>query len=271
MTPVSVLILAGGAGRRLRPWTAALPKPLLPLPGGRVVDYLLAGLREAGATRLALVIAREHGDFWRFWRPIDVTLLLQEEPRTLAAALATARPWVKGPTLVVHGDNVVDTDWPTVLKQAQKGHIGPVVMHGETGLSGLYILPEEAFILASQRPQADDLSILAALWQDAGLPWTRVTVPGRRFNLNTLEDYLLAHRHMLDHWPRFARFSLWPGVYAPQKRVWQAETALVEGGNIGQYVSIGPKAEVLHAHVQDAIIGPGVRVAYRQVVRTVWL
>jgi len=61
-TPMLGLVLAAGAGRRLRPWTDALPKALVPVgrkPGGEpraVLDIALANFAAAGITEVAVVV-----------------------------------------------------------------------------------------------------------------------------------------------------------------------------------------------------------------------
>ena len=49
-----VVILAGGQGTRLRPYTAVLPKPLLPIGDRPVLDIVLHQLRAAGFERVTV-------------------------------------------------------------------------------------------------------------------------------------------------------------------------------------------------------------------------
>ncbi|WP_328535681.1 phosphocholine cytidylyltransferase family protein [Streptomyces sp. NBC_00344] len=51
------LVLAAGAGRRLRPYTDTLPKALVPVDGERtVLDIALANFAEVGLTEVAVVV-----------------------------------------------------------------------------------------------------------------------------------------------------------------------------------------------------------------------
>jgi len=49
------VILAAGKGTRLRPWTETTPKPLLPLNGKPMMDYVLEGFRSAGVLDVIIV------------------------------------------------------------------------------------------------------------------------------------------------------------------------------------------------------------------------
>ena len=53
---MQALILAGGRGMSLAPLTHDLPVPLLYLPGGTLLDYLLARLAACGIEQVALVL-----------------------------------------------------------------------------------------------------------------------------------------------------------------------------------------------------------------------
>ena len=50
------VILAGGRGERLRPFTDLAPKPLVPVNGTPFLDYLIESLRQAGIRRILLLL-----------------------------------------------------------------------------------------------------------------------------------------------------------------------------------------------------------------------
>lgn len=50
------VLLAGGRGRRLAPYTTVLPKPLMPIGDLPIIDILLRQLRHAGVTHVTLAV-----------------------------------------------------------------------------------------------------------------------------------------------------------------------------------------------------------------------
>ena len=57
-----VVVLAGGEGTRLRPYTTILPKPLLPIADMPILEILIRQLARAGLSRITLAskIGRAH-------------------------------------------------------------------------------------------------------------------------------------------------------------------------------------------------------------------
>lgn len=56
-----VVILAGGQGSRLKPYTAVLPKPLIPVCDVPILEVLIHQLRSEGFDRLILAVNRHEG------------------------------------------------------------------------------------------------------------------------------------------------------------------------------------------------------------------
>lgn len=57
----SVVILAGGQGRRLKPYTTVLPKPLVPVCDVPILEVLIHQLRNEGFHHLILAVNRHEG------------------------------------------------------------------------------------------------------------------------------------------------------------------------------------------------------------------
>lgn len=54
---IEAILLAGGRGTRLAPLTDAMPKPLVPIHGKPMMQYVLEHLRRAGVTEVAVTVA----------------------------------------------------------------------------------------------------------------------------------------------------------------------------------------------------------------------
>ena len=109
------LVLAAGAGRRLRPDTDALPKALLPVAAGvTILDIALRNLAAAGLTDIVVVVghaAEAIADAAaRLERGHGVTLTLVPNDRALdwnnAYSLWLAREHLARGALLVNGDTV---------------------------------------------------------------------------------------------------------------------------------------------------------------------
>ena len=115
---MKAIVLAGGKGTRLRPYTFTVPKPLLSLGDRPLLDYIIAHLARSRITDIILSLGyqaqliREHcGDGSRY----GVRLAYVEEPRPLSTAgpLALCRPLLDKdePCILMNGDIVTRLDF----------------------------------------------------------------------------------------------------------------------------------------------------------------
>jgi mannose-1-phosphate guanylyltransferase len=109
------LIVAGGAGTRLRPLTATTPKPLLPFCGQPFLAGVLARLAAVGVERVLLVVGADPSPF-EVLRPHAAALGLrleavpEPEPLDTAGGVRAAVDGLAGTFLVLNGDILTDVD-----------------------------------------------------------------------------------------------------------------------------------------------------------------
>lgn len=121
---MKALILAAGAGTRLRPLTDTCPKPMLPVAGAPLLVHTLRWLRRYGVVEAALnlhhlpdVVRTALGDGERF----DMRLRYSYEPTLLGTAGAVRRIADDDPTFfdqtfaVIYGDLLVNLDLEDLL------------------------------------------------------------------------------------------------------------------------------------------------------------
>jgi len=112
-TSMKGLILAGGAGTRLRPITYSCAKQLVPIANKPILFYGLEDLAAAGITDVAIVVGDTAdeirsavGDGSRFG--LSVTYIAQDAPLGLAHCVVIAREFLADDDFVMYlGDNML--------------------------------------------------------------------------------------------------------------------------------------------------------------------
>lgn len=61
------IVLCGGKGTRLRPYTYTIPKPMLPLGKKPILEYVLSNLRRAGVTDVYLTVGYLHEQIEKYF------------------------------------------------------------------------------------------------------------------------------------------------------------------------------------------------------------
>jgi choline kinase len=139
------LILAAGAGRRLRPYTDTLPKALVPVDEERgltVVDLTLANFAEVGLTEAAIVIGYKaeavHARKAEFEERYGVKLHLvhndKAEEWNNAYSLWCARDLFERGVILANGDTVhpVSVERTLLAEREKPGYSGRVLLALDT-------------------------------------------------------------------------------------------------------------------------------------------
>lgn len=87
------VIMAGGKGTRLYPYTASIPKPLVPLGDMPILELLLRRLKAAGVTDVILAVNHLRHLIEAYFRDgsqfgLNITYHIEEQPLGTAGALA---------------------------------------------------------------------------------------------------------------------------------------------------------------------------------------
>jgi len=109
------LILAGGKGTRMRPFTYEMPKPMIPLKGKPLVQHIIELCRKYEIREIVLSTGylgekiREHfGDGSHLG--VDLKYVEEKDEMGTAGPLLLAREYLKGPFLMFNGDVLSDID-----------------------------------------------------------------------------------------------------------------------------------------------------------------
>jgi dTDP-glucose pyrophosphorylase len=120
-----VVIMAGGFGVRMRPLTEMMPKPLIPLAEGRLIDRVIDHLIDCGFHRFYLAVhyLKEQltaylGDGSK--RGVSIEYIVEDSPQGTAGSLRRFVGSGSLPLVVTNGDVVTNQHFTEVLRFHQQ-------------------------------------------------------------------------------------------------------------------------------------------------------
>ncbi|MFE1781397.1 glucose-1-phosphate thymidylyltransferase [Streptomyces sp. NPDC059506] len=110
---MKALVLSGGTGTRLRPFSHSMPKQLIPIANKPVLEHVLDNIRAVGITDIGIIvgdrgpaIAEVLGDGSRMG--VRLTYLRQDRPLGLAHCVTVARSFLADDDFLMYlGDNML--------------------------------------------------------------------------------------------------------------------------------------------------------------------
>ena len=131
----SAILLAAGRGKRQRPYTDEMPKPLLPVRGRATLDYVLTAVRRAGVERVCIVTHHLQEQIIQYvgdgspWN-LEVAFAHQSQLRgTGDALLSVPAEWIRPePVMVVATDYVLKENDLAALVEAHRKHQADITM-----------------------------------------------------------------------------------------------------------------------------------------------
>ncbi len=222
------VIMAGGEGLRLRPYTRILPKPMLPLGNRPILAWLLDRLVAAGVTEVTLAV-RYMGYVFRSYFGdgkqvgVPVRYVEEAEPQGTAGPLRLI-PDLDEPFLVVNADIVTGLDfrdfiafhrsrggWLTVATQLRRErlNLGVLEADGERVLAyhekpervarlglGIYAVDPRALAYLPETGPVDMPEWIAGLLADRR-PVMHYETEAPWFDLGSPEQYFA----VMERWP----------------------------------------------------------------------
>jgi mannose-1-phosphate guanylyltransferase len=119
---VKAVILAGGLGTRLQPYTTFLPKPMLPLGEKPILEHLVDWSRKNGIKSIVLCVSylkKSIEDYFEDGKRFGVNIEYAVSNRPLATAgqLKTAEKFIDDTFVCMYGDSIFDFNLRNMIKQ----------------------------------------------------------------------------------------------------------------------------------------------------------
>ncbi len=116
---MNAVIMAGGEGRRLRPLTCTLPKPMAKILGKPIIEYIFDVLCAGGVTTAAVTLGYlPHVIEERYesgYKNLKLEFIREDEPLGTAGSVKNAASSFKEPFVVISGDALCNFDIKKIM------------------------------------------------------------------------------------------------------------------------------------------------------------
>jgi mannose-1-phosphate guanylyltransferase len=139
---MKAVILAGGLGTRLQPYTFFIPKPMLPLGNKPLLEYTIEWLRNAGGIKeIVICVSYLHRTIEDYFEDgsrfnVKIDYARAERPLATAGQLKTAEKMLDDTFVCVYGDSVYEFNLRKMLKMHKESNafLSMALMHYSTRL-----------------------------------------------------------------------------------------------------------------------------------------
>lgn len=123
---MKAVILAGGKGTRLRPYTTTFPKPLMPVGGRPIIEIIIKQLKKKGIEDLIISVSHlrelimaflNNGSKWG----VNIKYALEEQPLGTAGGLGLFKEELKDTFLMINGDTLTNLDFSRLVSHHRRG------------------------------------------------------------------------------------------------------------------------------------------------------
>jgi UDP-N-acetylglucosamine diphosphorylase / glucose-1-phosphate thymidylyltransferase / UDP-N-acetylgalactosamine diphosphorylase / glucosamine-1-phosphate N-acetyltransferase / galactosamine-1-phosphate N-acetyltransferase len=197
------IILAGGEGQRLKPFTRLRPKVMIPVANKPILRYIVEALAESGIRHIVLVTGYRREEIQDYFGSgkkfgVDITYVVQNTQVGTADALKQAKNIAATRFLVLPGDNIisaetvhplVDASVNTVIVRCQPNVSQYGIVMAKNGrVSGFIEKPEDALsYLVNTGIYALDHAIFPFIEQETDLPIALQTMVDTGYGLDVQE------------------------------------------------------------------------------------
>jgi len=149
-----IVIMAGGLGKRLRPYTENCPKPMLEIAGKPIAQHIIEKAKKEGFSRflfsigyLGEMIKSYFGNGEKFG--VEINYVSEDKPLGTAGALSLLSPRPENPFIVTNGDIISEVNYKSLLNfhEHHKGSLATMAVklhemqnpYGAVEMSGVEI------------------------------------------------------------------------------------------------------------------------------------
>lgn len=124
---MKAVVLAGGLGTRLQPYTFFIPKPMLPLGNKPLLEHIIEWLKNAGIDQVVICVSYLHRTIEDYFEDgarfgVEIEYTRSERPLATAGQLKTAEKLLDDSFVCIYGDSVYEFNLRKMIKQHKESN-----------------------------------------------------------------------------------------------------------------------------------------------------
>ncbi len=160
---MDAIILAGGLGKRLRPITDYIPKPLVPINNVPIIEWQIKYLKKFNIRNFVICTGFKTEQIENHLTAknnlgVDITLSVEKIPLGTGGAIKKAKKYINDSFIVINGDTITNIDINKLAKK--ENSIAAIELRTKFGIME---------ILENKVIQFKEKKELANLWMNAGI------------------------------------------------------------------------------------------------------
>lgn len=116
----AVVIMAGGKGTRLYPYTKILPKPLIPIGDVPIIERIINKFCEYGISQYYLTLNYKKGMIRSYFSDLDpeydIYYVEEEKPLGTAGSIKLINNKFRSPVIITNCDTLIDADYEDLMQ-----------------------------------------------------------------------------------------------------------------------------------------------------------
>jgi len=197
---MKAVILAGGKGTRLAPYTRIFPKPMMPIGDKTILEVLLTQLKYSGVREVVITVGHMAGLMRAFFQDgssydLDITYSVEQRPLGTAGPLSLIEG-LDEPFIVCNGDVLTTLDFNKLIAfhRAQSDAIATIATHQRTVHIDLGVIEADGDHTITEYIEKPDIDYLVSMGVYVFNPEILDYIPhGQYLDFPDLVLKLLAH------------------------------------------------------------------------------
>lgn len=134
--PIDVVIMAGGEGRRLKPYTNVLPKPLMPINEKPLIDYIINTFTERGFKNFLVSINFKSNIIKSYFKDLTknyrINFIEEKTPLGTIGAISLIKNKVSQNFIITNCDTIYNIDYSKFYNfHLKKGNLLTIAVSGK--------------------------------------------------------------------------------------------------------------------------------------------